>query len=157
MIHAIPNPTKSISVPVNVMDARKVVKDLPKVLAQLGHEGYILNSSDDFMGVYIFGKTEALSLGVNITITVTGNESMTQINLEVARVIGTFDQWYEVTNAQRHIENIMKCLSIGMDPNSEARMKKALEEKEYIDSHKLNPLVSLAIIVGVIVMVASVL
>jgi hypothetical protein len=109
------------------------------------------------MGVYVLGKTEALSLGVNITLTVTGSETNTQINIEVARVIGVFDKWYEVTNAQRHIEYILKCLSIGMDPNSEERLKKEVENKEYIESHSLNPLVSFAIIVGVVLMVVSVL
>lgn len=146
MIHAIPNPTKTISVPVNVVDARNAVKNLPTLLTKLGHNGYTLDKQDDFMGVYVFGKTETLSLGVNITIMVTGNETMTQINIEVARVLGTFDQWYEVTNANRHITNIMNCLSLAMDPNSESRIQEEIKKAEDLKAHEIPPVVSFMII-----------
>ena len=150
MILALPNPTKTISAPVNVNDARKSITNLSNLLTTLGYNGYNLESSDDFLGVYKFGKMETLSLGVNITLTITGTESQTQVHIEVSRVLGTFDKWYEITNANLHIDNIVKCLSILMDPNYEERLNEELKKKAEIDSYKLHPVVNFLIISGVL-------
>lgn len=149
MIFALPNPTKTISAPVNVNDARKSIKNLSNLLTTLGHDGYVLETSDDFLGVYKFGKMETLSLGVNITLTVSGSESHSQIHIEVSRVLGTFDKWYEITNANFHIDHIVKCLSILMDPNYEERLNAEIKKKEELDSYKLHPVVSFLIISGI--------
>lgn len=130
MIHAIPNPTKTISIPVNVNTVRETVKNLNPLMTKLGYKGYNLSSSDDFMGVYVFNKSETLSLGVNITITVQEMNNSTQIHIEVARVLGSFDQWYEVTNANRHIEALLKCISLGLDPNADKRIQEEEEKKK---------------------------
>lgn len=150
MIFALPNPTKTISAPVNVNKTRKSIKDLSNVLTTLGHDGYILQNSDDFLGVYQFGKMETLSLGVNITLTVSGSESQSQIHIEVSRVLGTFDKWYEITNANFHIDHIVKCLSILLDPNFEQRFNDEIKKKEEFDSYKFHPVVNFLIISGVL-------
>jgi hypothetical protein len=57
-------------------------------------------------------KTEFMSLGVKIVISSHEiGEGKSKIQMEVQRVIGSFDQSYEVTKANEHLNSVTKAIS----------------------------------------------
>lgn len=132
MTSAIANPTKSITLNQSVDTVKEVVSNLTKTMKLLGHLGYSSTKSDEFMGMYTISKTETLSLGVNIIIMVNGDENKTTIDIEIARAMGAFDSWVEVSNANRHMRNIMESISYGLnpDPNTKVFTEEEIQSKE---------------------------
>jgi len=154
MIGAIPNPTKSITVNQSVEVVKEVVKNLPKTMSQLGHLGYTSSKSDDFMGMYTISKTETLSLGVNINVMVNGNQDTTTIDVEIARAIGAFDSWVEVSNANHHMRKLLETISYGLNPDPNVKL---LTDEEVQSKENSNALWSFIIGLAVIGWVISAL
>lgn len=105
----IPNPKKSVVVDFNVDEIKSVIIKLPKYFGNK----YTLDRQNELMKQYTFGALEFLSLGVSIDISLNYiSETKTNIEVEVRRKIGAFDQSFEVQKANQHIQNIFNGISV---------------------------------------------
>lgn len=124
----IPNPTKSITLNLPIDKVDKIVGYLPQhILSKhLNMGGYTFSKREKLFDdiVYEISKLEALSLGVVITITLSKiDEDKTQVTIEIRRAMGAFDRPFEVQMATEHMNNILKGLSFGSDPNNYEKIK----------------------------------
>ena len=66
---------------------------------------YKFSKANEIFNQYTFESSEFLSLGVYVDINLNKiTEDKTEITVEIRRKIGTFNQSYEITNANEHIE-----------------------------------------------------
>lgn len=107
-LFSIPNPTKKITIDFSLDKIKKGINRIPKYTSNK----YKITSFNESFNIYTLESLEFLSLGVFIDINLTIiNENKTEINIEVRRKIGTFDQNYEVTQANGHITKLISMLS----------------------------------------------
>ena len=105
----IPNPKKNVVVDFTVDEIKSVLIKLPKYFGNK----YTLDQQNELMNQYTFGALEFLSLGVSIDINLNYiSETKTNIEVEVRRKIGAFDQSFEVQKANQHIQNIFNGISV---------------------------------------------
>lgn len=101
------NPTKNLSVNFSLNDVKMAVLKLPKV-----NNKYDLTTRNDVMNVFRFSGFEFLSLGVWIDVSLTKvNENTTNINIEVVRKFGAFEQALEIQKANEHIAIMVTTIS----------------------------------------------
>ena len=107
MSFGIPNPTKKVTVNFPIDVVKKAVKNFP-----LCNSKYNFFEEHEVMNTYIFEALEFLSLGVYIDVCLNEiSETKTEINIEVRRKLGAFDEWYEVSKAGRHINSLLTNIS----------------------------------------------
>jgi hypothetical protein len=116
---AIANPTKSLSLNFPVDVVRDVVKNLVNHLSEKDYNGYTKETDDDIISRYKFAKSEFLSLGSYINIMIDGDENKTTVNIEMSRKMGAYDNWVEVSNANRQMTEVLEAISYGLNPNKE--------------------------------------
>jgi hypothetical protein len=107
MIGAIPNPTKSLTIQFPLDQVKTAARNINKVMSfcHFREENEIFNS-------YKFSRTEFLSFGAFINIHLKKvDELTTQIDIEISRQMGAFDDWVEVSKANRHLDETMKAIS----------------------------------------------
>ena len=102
----IPNPKKTLTFKAPIEKVKEAIENLTTTLDKVNAGNYKLTENNEMIDQYVFNKTEPLSLGSNITLDLIPMGDQTQVNIEVSRVLGSFDQGYEVTNAMNHIKNI---------------------------------------------------
>lgn len=127
MIFAIPNPKKDFQIHKDLETVKESVKNV-----QLINTKYKLFKSDDILNIYTYETFEFLSLGALIIITlVEVSENKTNVNLEVQRKIGTFNQSHEVSLANQHISKLTELISESLQTDKEVmnEKKKAVEIK----------------------------
>jgi hypothetical protein len=67
---------------------------------------------NDMFNYYKFSRNEFLSMGVFININLTSiSNTRTQINIEITRKMGAFDEWVEVTKANKHMEETINSIA----------------------------------------------
>ena len=121
-LFAIPNPTKQIKVNYSLDEVKKAAANVDLVA-----KGYSPREHDEIINIYKYAKTEFLSLGVEIDISLSEiSDNKTQIDIEIKRAIGTFDEWHEVSKAKTHIETLLKSISTLLTSD----IDKLIEEKE---------------------------
>jgi hypothetical protein len=107
MIGVIPNPTKSITIDFPIEKVKNSVRNIDKRM-QFCH----FREGNDMFNYYKFARNEFLSPGVFININLTSiSNTRTQINIEIARKIGAFDEWVEVTKANKHMEETINSIA----------------------------------------------
>jgi hypothetical protein len=107
MIGVIPNPTKSITIDFPIERVKNSVKNIDKRM-QFCH----FREGNDMFNYYKFSRNEFLSMGVFININLTSiSNTRTQINIEITRKIGAFDEWVEVTKANKHMEETINSIA----------------------------------------------
>jgi hypothetical protein len=127
MIGVIPNPKKSLTVQFPFDDVKEGVKYIGDI-----HSKYVLTSKNDVLNIYTFSALETLSLGVYIDIAIVKlSDNTTQVDIEVRRKMGAFDQGYEVTKANTHLQNVVNILSSFLGMSDE--QKKPLRNKYKAD------------------------
>lgn len=107
MIGAIANPTKKVTIDFPISRVKDSVRNISKV-----YKKYTMEKENPMFNQFTLQASEFLSLGVFIDINLSeqGN-NRTEINIEVRRKMGAFDEWIEVQNANQHIQNIIDALS----------------------------------------------
>lgn len=132
-VFAIPNPRKTMQVDFSMDKVKNAVKNI-----SLLNPKYRLSSINEGFNQYTYESFEFLSLGVYIDIQLNSiNSEKTEINVEIRRKVGTFNQSHEVTNANNHIVNIFNYLStLCVMPESEII---ALHEKTVNANNPKNP------------------
>lgn len=114
----IPNPRKSVEVAYSMQEI-KVALDR---IAAFSNNKYRMTSANHAMEIYTFSVLEFLSIGALVDVNLISKGERTEINIEVRRAVGTFDQPHEVSSANGHISFLMdalgKLLANGRDPEA---------------------------------------
>jgi hypothetical protein len=112
----IPNPKKEVQVDYPIGDVKSAFQKFPQVNGK-----YTLESYNEIMKMFQFSSFEFMSLGVFVDVSLNQiSETKTKIDIEVKRKVGAFDEWYEVQQANTHIDTILKDVSeIILNPNIE--------------------------------------
>jgi len=120
MYGTVPNPQKSFQVD----KPENVVADALKHL-NLYTNKFKFESANEMLKQYTFSTTEFLSLGVYIDVNYSFvSENKTQITIEVRRKVGAFDKPHEISNANRHINELSECLSLSLNSDHLATKEK---------------------------------
>jgi hypothetical protein len=107
-LFAIPNPTKKITIDFSIVEIKKSISRIPKYTS----EKYKITSTNDIFNSFTLEALEFLSLGVFIDINLTEiSEKRTEVNIEIRRKVGAFDQAHEIRKANDHISTIIDHLS----------------------------------------------
>jgi hypothetical protein len=107
MIGAIANPTKKVTIDFPISRVKDAVRNISKV-----YKKYTMEKENPMFNQFTLQASEFLSLGVFIDINLSEQgDNRTEINIEVRRKMGAFDEWIEVQNANQHIQNIIDALS----------------------------------------------
>ena len=106
-LFGIPNPTKKITIDFSIESVKKGLDRIPVV----SNKKYSITKINSAFNQYTLEALEFLSVGVFIDFNLLSiNDNRTEISIEVRRKIGSFDQSYEVTNANNHIDNLINFL-----------------------------------------------
>jgi hypothetical protein len=146
MIGAIPNPQRSITLNYPVDHVTEVLNELGEVHKVMRIEGYTLQEKNPTILQWKFQKTEFLSLGSIIIVHLEEVGDRTKMSVEVTRVLGAFDSWVEVQNANKHLDVIFKSVAFGLNPPSEKEVYDLQVKQESANSSNN----AISIIVGVI-------
>lgn len=108
----IANPVKSIILKQSIEDLNQIMPRLANYLAENIAVGYNQEAFDSVINELQISKSEDLSVGVIIVVNLNyKEENITEVNIEVQRKIGSFNRGIEVTNANIHLNNVVKALS----------------------------------------------
>lgn len=150
----IPNPKKTLTIKSSISNVVEALNQLPQTLQKVNLGGYILESKQEMIDQWVFTKTEALSLGSRITVELQdkGNEQ-TEVTIEVSRVLGSFNQGYEVTNAMNHIKNVTNSILWYLNPETS---QEQMDQEEKVNG-QTNNLMVLVYIIGGLAMLGVIL
>jgi hypothetical protein len=107
MIGVIPNPTKTITIDFPIEKVKEATRNIDKLM-KFCH----FREENDTFNSYKFSRSEFLSMGSLIDINLNSlSENKTQINIEISRQMGAFDEWVEVHKANKHIEETINSIA----------------------------------------------
>ena len=120
----IANPKKEICVNFSQDEVKEMLKKVSSYLVSNG-QNYKPHAYDEFLGQLKLHVFEFLSLGSYVVINVNYvDEKSTKISIEIQRATGAFDEWHEVSKANRHLENVTKAISyLLQNPNYEVNVQ----------------------------------
>jgi hypothetical protein len=130
-LFAIPNPKKTLTVNFDISKVADSIQAIPSL-----EKTYKLTKGNEAFNIYTLEAAEFLSLGIFADFSLNEiAEGKTEITLELRRKIGSFDESYEVSKANQHIDTLMDLLSkaIVMGPDDLAKLK----EKSLAESKEL--------------------
>lgn len=141
---SIPNPTKKIIINFSLEHVKKSILRIPIV----SYPKYKLTSTNDIINLITLECFELLSLGVYIDLTLSSIEdNKTEINIEVRRKLGSFDNSIEMQNASEHIINLINLIgseSITMTDEDFC--------KKYSNTLLILGILTVPIIIGIIIL-----
>lgn len=107
MIGAIPNPKKTITIDYPLEQVKVAARNIDKVM-KFCH----FREENDMFNSYKFSRSEFLSMGAFININLNSiSENKTQIDVEISRQLGAFDEWVEVQKANKHVEETLNSIA----------------------------------------------
>jgi hypothetical protein len=107
MIGAIPNPRKTITIDFPIEQVKVAARNIDKVM-KFCH----LREENDMFNSYKFSRSEFLSLGAFININLSSvSNTKTQVDVEISRQLGAFDEWVEVQKANKHVEEAINSIA----------------------------------------------
>jgi len=113
-LFAIPNPKKNFAVDFPLETIKDAVKAIPLINSK-----YKYTNSNEIFNQYTFEAYEFLSLGVYIDFNLNSiNENKTEITIELRRKVGSFNESHEVTNANKHLTELVNIMAQAIRPNS---------------------------------------
>ena len=131
---AIPNPTKTIQVNYPYQTCKELMDNFQSIIDRYKMGGYKIESKDEVLNTYVLSKGEILSFGVRIHINLQPSGDQTILNVEVQRLIGAFDQAHEIGMANRYLNEILKGISMGLNPPSEEEENKFIEQQNILNN-----------------------
>lgn len=106
-VFAIPNPKKTTQVDFPIERVKLSVLNI-----SLENDKYKFSKSNEIFNQYTYEAFEFLSLGVYIDINLNKiTDEKTEITVEIRRKLGTFNQSYEVTRANNHLDKIFNIIA----------------------------------------------
>lgn len=108
----IANPTKSVTIDADIEHVKRCVKQLHKIYVDIDMESPE-TSEDDLMGIYTYRIRElGVNLGVRAVISLSQEiKGQTKIDIEMQRIVGSYDMGSEVQLANQHMLTILQSLS----------------------------------------------
>ena len=107
MYGAIPNPKKTVTIDFPIEKVKVAARNIDKVM-KFCH----FREENDMFNSYKFSRSEFLSLGALININLNSvSENKTQVDIEISRQIGAFDEWIEIDKANKHIGETINAMS----------------------------------------------
>ena len=123
MFGAISNPKKTVTVNFPIEQVKIAARNIDKVM-QFCH----FIEKNDMFASYKFSRSEFLSMGAFINIHLNSiSENKTQVDIEISRKLGAFDEWVEVTKANRHLEETINAMS-SIIQNGVPKIKPVIKE-----------------------------
>jgi|GEM_PF-2081725 len=120
MIHALPNPQKTVELEYSSKEVALAVFHIPQFTKK-----YKLFKTNELTKSFTFEASEFLSFGVYIDINVTSkSDTRSDVVIEVKRKIGTFDKQHEVSLAHDHIDEMLKLLTSSITTDEDSRILK---------------------------------
>jgi hypothetical protein len=156
MLNAIPNPQKSFQIEKSTLEINEALKNLC-----LYTKEYKIFKENELLSLFIYEASEFLSIGVYIDVNFSSvSENKTEVKIEVRRKVGTFNQSFEVTQANQHLIKIAELLSLSLKSDHSIildKQAKELEERRLKDEKanqwaKDNPILVWS---GIVLMTAS--
>jgi hypothetical protein len=143
MIGAIANPTKKVTIDFPISRVKDAVRNISKV-----YKKYTMEKENPLFNQFTLQASEFLSLGVFIDINLSEQgDNRTEINIEVRRKMGAFDEWIEVQNANQHIQNIIDALSrLLTNPNVKVQEVKQVSKWPEVIGYVIGICILLAIL-----------
>jgi hypothetical protein len=143
MIGAIANPTKKVTIDFPISRVKDSVRNISKV-----YKKYTMEKENPMFNQFTLQASEFLSLGVFIDINLSEQgDNRTEINIEVRRKMGAFDEWIEVQNANNHIQNIIDGLSrLLTNPNVKVQEVKQVSKWPEVIGYVIGICILLAIL-----------
>lgn len=151
MIGAIPNPTKSLTIQFPLDQVKIAARNINKVMSfcHFREENEIFNS-------YKFSRSEFLSFGALINIHLKKiDELTTQIDIEISRQMGAFDDWVEVSKANRHLDETMKAISEILTNGVPQKQAEETNQTEKVSNKKVSMVEALVTIIGTITLLGG--
>ena len=153
-LFAIPNPKKTLTVPVNISKVADLIQAIPSV-----EKSYKFTKGNDAFKIYTLEAYEFLSLGIFADFSLNEvSEGKTEITLEIRRKLGAFDEWHEVNRANEHLDKLFDTLAnlSVMNENEISSLKnKTIEEtevkKKEADKSNETAQTFLAVILGIVI------
>ena len=107
MFGAIPNPKKTITINFPIEQVKVAARNIDKVM-KFCH----FREENDMFNSYKFSRSEFLSLGAFININLSSvSNTKTQVDVEISRQMGAFDEWVEVQKANKHVEETINSIA----------------------------------------------
>jgi len=107
MYGAIPNPRKTITIDFPIEQVKVAARNIDKVM-KFCH----FREENDMFNSYKFSRSEFLSLGAFININLSSvSNTKTQVDVEISRQLGAFDEWVEVQKANKHVEETINSIA----------------------------------------------
>jgi hypothetical protein len=107
MIGAIPNPRKTITIDFPIEQVKVAARNIDKVM-KFCH----FREENDMFNSYKFSRSEFLSMGAFININLNSvSDTKTQVDVEISRQLGAFDEWVEVQKANKHVEEAINSIA----------------------------------------------
>lgn len=131
MIGVIPNPTKTVQVNYPFELCQFMMDNFNEVLQKFQMTGFELEIKDSVLNSWTYKKSEVLSFGSQVIISLQPKDEQTIITIEVQRTIGAFDKSHEITFANAYITDLFRAISMTLNPPSES------EQQEFITKQKV--------------------
>jgi hypothetical protein len=107
MYGAVPNPRKTITIDFPIAQVKVAARNVDKVM-QFCH----FREENDMFNSYKFSRSEFLSLGAFININLSSvSSTKTQVDVEISRQMGAFDEWVEIQKANKHVEETINAIA----------------------------------------------
>ena len=107
MFGVIPNPKKTVTIDFPIEQVKIAARNIDKVM-KFCH----FREENDMFNSYKFSRSEFLSLGALININLNSvSGTKTQVDIEISRQLGAFDEWIEIDKANKHIGETINAIS----------------------------------------------
>jgi hypothetical protein len=107
MFGTIPNPKKTITIDFPIEQVKVAARNIDKVM-KFCH----FREENDMFNSYKFSRSEFLSMGALIDINLNSiSETKTQVDVEISRQLGAFDEWVEIQKANKHVEETINSIA----------------------------------------------
>ena len=147
-MNLIPNPTKQITVPFRVDTITHAIEEIDSLSTDKN-----LTKKNNLLNIYTFYFPEFCSAGCNMIITLNPIDDQTTINIEMQRIMGGYDSWIEVQNANNHINNLLEDLYNYLQGNKD----KILEDQKNRKTNNIQSVIIGGICISILIILLSLL
>ena len=109
MMGGIPNPRKTLKVNFSLVEVEKALSTIARHVPNCE-----FTSHDSIMNTFEYKFSEFLSVGSRMTVDLQEIGAQTILEVEQIRVLGAYDDWVEVSRANRQIKDFSTALSLSL-------------------------------------------
>lgn len=131
----IANPTKNVTIDADIEHVKRCVKQLHKIYVDIDMQSPE-TTEDDLMGIYTYRISElGVNFGVRAVISLSQEiKGQTKIDIEMQRIVGSYDMGSEVQLANQHMLTILQSLSKLLQKSEEELANFTPQEQETVSN-----------------------